>query len=172
MAHHYTAQSLIPIFLDNVFKLHGFSASITSDRDPIFISSFWKEFLTAQGVTLNTSTAYHPQTDSQSEVLNRCLKTYLRCFCIDSRSDWSSFLALAEWWYNTSPHSAIKTSPFELLYGYPPPLHLPYLPGDSEVKSIEDISLLREFKLQLAKFHLTRAQQRMQAQANAYRSDR
>ncbi|OIT33431.1 hypothetical protein A4A49_58896, partial [Nicotiana attenuata] len=64
------------------------------------------------------------------------------------------------------------TSPFELLYGYPPPFHLPYLPGDLDVASIEYISLLREFKVQLAKFHLTRAQQRIQSQANAHRSDR
>lgn len=63
LSHPYTAQSLVPIFLHNNFKLHSFPATITSDRDPIFISSFWKEFLTAQGVTLQTSTAYHPQTD-------------------------------------------------------------------------------------------------------------
>ncbi|XP_070031874.1 uncharacterized protein [Nicotiana tomentosiformis] len=124
----------------------------TSDRDPIFISNFWKEFLTAQGVTLQTSTVYHPQTDGQPEVLNRCLETYLRCF--------------SERWYNTSPRSAIQSSPFEPLYGYPPSLH------DSDSTSIEEIALLREFKLQLAKFHLTQAQHRMQAHANSHRSDK
>ncbi|XP_019240554.1 PREDICTED: uncharacterized protein LOC109220546 [Nicotiana attenuata] len=172
LAHPYTAQSLVPIFLDHIFKLHGFPATITSDRDPIFISSFWKEFLSAQGVHLHTSTAYHPQTDGETEVLNRCLETYLRCFCSDSPADWCAFLPLAEWWYNSSHHSVIQTSPFELLYGYPPPLHLPYLPGDSPSTDIDSIFLLRDFKLQLAKHHLVRAQQRMQDQANAHRTDR
>lgn len=97
LAHPYTAQSLVPFFLDNIFKLHGFPASISSDRDFIFVSSFWKEFLSTQGVTLQTSTTYHPQTDGQFEVLNRCLKTYLRCFCTDSLHDLLTFLSLAEW---------------------------------------------------------------------------
>ncbi|XP_075099367.1 uncharacterized protein LOC142176177 [Nicotiana tabacum] len=95
-----------------------------------------------------TSTAYYSQTDGQSEVLNCCLETYLRCFCTDSHADWSLFLSLSEWWYNTSPHSAIQTSPFELLYGYPPPLHLPYLLRDSDSLSIDKVALLREFKVQ------------------------
>lgn len=82
LTHPYIAQTLVPIFLDNIFKLHGFPASITSDRDPIFISSFWKEFLIAQVFTLQSYTAYHPQTDGQSEVLNRCLETYLRYFAL------------------------------------------------------------------------------------------
>jgi len=161
LSHPYSAQSLVPIFLDNIFKLHGFPATITSDRDPIFISNFWKAFLNAQGVSLQTSTAYHPQTDGQTEVLNRCLETYLRCFCTDAPADWVSYLALAEWWYNSNPHSAIHSSPFELLYGYPPPLHLSYLPGDSDSDVVEDFMLNRQFKLELAKFHLHRAQQRM-----------
>lgn len=80
--HPYTAHTLVPIFLENIFKLHGFPTSITSDRDPIFISSFWKEFLSTQGITKQTSTPYHPQTDGQSDVLNRCLETYLRCFAL------------------------------------------------------------------------------------------
>ncbi|XP_075080144.1 uncharacterized protein LOC142165505 [Nicotiana tabacum] len=55
--------------------------------------------------------------------------------------DWSSLLPLAEWWYNSTPHSSVKTSPFELLYGYPPLLHLPFLPGDTDFSSVEDILL-------------------------------
>lgn len=125
-----------------------------------------------QGITLQTSTAYHPQTDDQSEALNRCLETCLRCFCSDSPTDWVAFLSIAEWWYNSTPHSAIHTSPFKLLYSYPPPIHLSYLPGDSFADDVEDIMLVREFKLQLAKFHFCRVQQHMQAQANSHRSDK
>nr|XP_033515200.1 uncharacterized protein LOC117279724 [Nicotiana tomentosiformis] len=172
LTHPYSAQSLVPIFLDHIYKLHGFPATITGDRDPIFISSFWQEFMSDHGVALHTSTAYHPQTDGQTEVLNRYLETYLRCLCDDTPYDWSSFLRLAEWWYNSSTHSAIQTSHFKLLYGYPPPLHLPYLPGDSSLDSIEEVALIREFKLQLAKFHLAREQQGMQSQANAHITDK
>ncbi|XP_070035135.1 uncharacterized protein [Nicotiana tomentosiformis] len=158
------------VFLDTVFKLHLRPLLVIGI--PYSSSSFWKEFLSAQGVTLHTSTAYHPQTDGQSEVLNRCLETYSRYFCTDSPADWGAFLSIAEWWYNSSPHSAIQPSPFELLYGYPPLIHLPYLLGDSFVDVVKDFILVREFKLQLAKFHLCRAQRRMQAQTNSHKSDK
>lgn len=125
LQHPYTAQSVAQTFLDNVFKLHGMPATITSDRDPIFLSMFWQELFTLQGVQLQRSTAYHPQTDRQTEVVNRTLETYLRYFCSDSPTDWPHYLPLAEWWYNTTYHCSIRCSPYEVLYGQRPPIHLP-----------------------------------------------
>ena len=131
LAHPYSASSVAQVYLDNVFKLHGFPQSIVSDRDAVLLSDFWKELFSLQGVAMNMSSAYHPQSDGQTEVVNRGVETYLRCMCSDSPKLWSKWLPLAEYWYNTNFHSTIQTTPFEAVYGRPPPQHLPYLPGES-----------------------------------------
>ena len=69
LSHPYTALTLAQAYLDQVFKLHGFPKSIVTDRDKVFISQFWKEFIRLQGVKHHLSTAYHPQIDGQSEVV-------------------------------------------------------------------------------------------------------
>jgi hypothetical protein len=76
------------------------------------------------GIKLNFSIAYHPQTDGQSEKLNQCIETYLRCMVFNNPKRWVSWLSMAEWWYNNNFHTALQSTPFEALYGYPPP-HLP-----------------------------------------------
>jgi hypothetical protein len=172
LSHPYSALDVAQVFLDNIFKLHGMPNSITSDRDPIFLSQFWTEFFTLQGVALNKSTAYHPQTDGQTEIVNKSLETYLRCMCAEKPQAWSKWLSLAEWWYNTSFHSAIQSTPFEVVYGQPPPMNLPYLPGESTNLSVDRSLTAREEAIKLLKFHLLRAQNRMKQQADKHRSDR
>ena len=66
-----------------VFKLHGMPSSIVSDRDPVFTSKFWSELLRLQGVTLAMSSTYHPQSDGQTEVVNKSLEHYLRAFAVN-----------------------------------------------------------------------------------------
>jgi hypothetical protein len=117
LKHPYTARSLAEIFSKEIIKLHGVPLSIVSDRDPIFMSSFWREIFKIQGTTLKMSTAYHPESDGQTEVVNRCLETYLRCFIADQPKTWINWVHWAEYWFNTSFHSAAEKTPFEIVYG-------------------------------------------------------
>lgn len=101
LKHPYTAASVAQAFLVNVFKLHGMPRSIVSDSDAVFVSEFWQGLFKLQGCSMNLSTAYYPQSDGQTEVVNRCLETYLRCMASDKPQLWSRWLSLAEYWYNT-----------------------------------------------------------------------
>ena len=137
VSHPYTAISIAQLFMDHIYRLHGLPQTIVSDRDPTFLSSFWQELFKLQHVQLNMSTAYHPQSDGQTEVVNRCLENYLRCMTSDDPKDWSLWLPLAEFWYNTNYHSSAKTTPYEIVYGQSPPVHIPYLPEATIVESVD-----------------------------------
>lgn len=106
LGHPYTASTVAQEYLTRIYKLHGILESIVTDRDKIFLSQFWQELFKHMGTKLKKSTAYHPQTDGQTEILNKCLEGYLRCMVGEKPSAWASWLPLAEWWYNTTYHSA------------------------------------------------------------------
>jgi hypothetical protein len=77
--HPLTATMVDQAIFDNVVKLYGLPKSIVSDKDKVLTTNFWKELLKLMGITLNLTTAYHPQTDGQSERVNQCLEMFLRC---------------------------------------------------------------------------------------------
>nr|GEX82830.1 protein kinase-like domain, phloem protein 2-like protein [Tanacetum cinerariifolium] len=172
LGHPYSAKEVAQVFIDNVYKLHGCPSSIISDRDPIFLSAFWKEFLALQGIKSKLSTAYHPQTDGQTEVVNRYLEGYLRCMVMERPLTWVKWVALAEWWYNTSFHSSIGMTPFEALYGFPPPLHIPYIPKDSGDKEVDELIRDREATMNVLKQSLHTAQNRMKQKSDKHRTER
>ncbi|GJY66109.1 putative mitochondrial protein [Tanacetum coccineum] len=118
------------------------------------------------------SSAYHPQTDGQTEVVNRCLECYLRCITSEQPSEWVNWLSLAEFWYNTNYHTAINTTHFEVVYGQTPPTHVSYMAGDSHVKAVDRTLVAREAVIDALQFHLDRAQQRKKVFADRKRSDR
>ncbi|GMI70628.1 hypothetical protein HRI_000732100 [Hibiscus trionum] len=171
LAHPFTAKEVAQIFLENIFKLHGMPSYIVYDRDKVFMSMFWKEMFRKLGVTITPSTAYHPDTDGQTERLNKCLESYLRCMTGERPKEWAGWLHLAEWWYNSSFHSAIQTSPYQALYGQSPPVHHPYIAGDSLVDSVDRTLQRREAANKMMKFYLRRAQDRMKQQADKRRTE-
>ncbi|WVZ54264.1 hypothetical protein U9M48_005089 [Paspalum notatum var. saurae] len=159
-------------FLHHVYRLHRLPATIVTDRDKIITSHFWHELFRLAGVTLNMTSSYHPQSDGQTERLNQTMETYLRCFVNACPSKWINWLSQAEYWYNTSPHSAIGHSPFEALYGYKP-RHFGISDADAapapDVQSwLQDHSVMTD----LIRQHLVRPRHRMKKQADKQRSDR
>jgi hypothetical protein len=102
LQHSFTTSNVAQLFMDHVFKIHGMPHSIFFDRYLTFTSNFWQELFRLQGTQLHLSTAYHPQTNGQTKVVNKCLETYLRCFASERQNQWAQWLPLDEWWYNTS----------------------------------------------------------------------
>ncbi|GKC46503.1 putative reverse transcriptase domain-containing protein [Tanacetum coccineum] len=105
------------MYLKEVVTRHGIPVSIICDRDPRFASNFWRSLQNALGTNLDMSTAYHPQTDGQSERTIQTLEDMLRACAIDFGKGWVNHLPLVEFSYNNSYHASIKAAPFEALYG-------------------------------------------------------
>ena len=113
------APKLAKIFMQEIVRLHGVPKSIVSDRDTIFSSKFWRSFQQAMGVELCMSTAYHPQSDGQTEVVNKFLEDLLRMCVLDFGGSWEEHIHLAEFAYNNSFQRSIGMAPYEALYGRP-----------------------------------------------------
>ncbi|GJU03261.1 ty3-gypsy retrotransposon protein [Tanacetum coccineum] len=157
----FIAASLASIFLHEIYRLHGLPNSIVTDRDPLFLSRFWKELFAQLGTRLVYSSAYHPQTDGQTEVVNRFLQSYLRSFVCDNRNQWARYLYSVEIWYNTTHHSSIQMTPFEAVYGRTVKAIHDYNPGSSTTASI-DATLAEHSRItSLLKNSLELAQKKM-----------
>ena len=97
--------------------MHGIPKTIVSDRDPKFTSNFWKALSKGFGTNLNFSTAYHPESDGQTERVKKVIEDMLRMYVMDKPSRWEDYLHLVEFAYNNGYHTSLKMSPFEALYG-------------------------------------------------------
>jgi len=113
----YRAVQIAHIFMQNVFRLHGLPKTIISDRDVKFTSAFWRALFAELGTQLNFSTAYHPQTDGQTERVNQMVEDMLRACVMQKPTQWEDYLHLVEFTYNNGYHTSIQMSPFEVLYG-------------------------------------------------------
>jgi RNase H-like domain found in reverse transcriptase/Reverse transcriptase (RNA-dependent DNA polymerase)/Integrase zinc binding domain/Chromo (CHRromatin Organisation MOdifier) domain/Zinc knuckle len=114
------APGLADVVFERVFMRFGLPRDIISDRGSLFTSSFWKTLMQRACTTLRYSTAYHPQTDGQTERLNQVLEQYLRCYINYHMDDWPQWLPMAEFAYNNAPQASTGRSPFYALYGFHP----------------------------------------------------
>ena len=171
MTSHYTAKSVAEAFFDQIFRLHGLPTHIVSDRDKAFTSLFWQELFKMLGTELNLSSAYHPQSDGQTERVNRCVENYLRSIYMYQPGKWRKWLPAAEWWYNTNHHNSLQMSPFQALYGYKP-IQMNLRPDSTLVAAVEDWAQERVGWNSLLKENLLKAQNRMKQMADKGRSDR
>ncbi|KAJ4788910.1 polyprotein [Rhynchospora pubera] len=164
LAHPYNACSVAQVFFEAIVKLHGIPESIVSDRDTVFTSNFWIERFRMMGVRLNFFSAFHPQSDGQSEVVNRTIEMYLRCLECDRPKQWLQWLPWAEFCYNTSFHTSLRATPFEVVYGRAPPPLLPYTAGKASVQAVDQQLQQRDEFLREIHNRLLETQQRMKLQ--------
>ena len=113
----YTADQYADIYIQEIVRLHGIPKTIVSDRGSVFTSRFWRSLQQAMGTKLSLSTAFHPQTDGQSERTIQILEDMLRACVLDFGGSWNKYLPLIEFSYNNSYQSTIEMAPYELLYG-------------------------------------------------------
>ena len=111
------ASNVAALFFKEVYELHGVPLSVVFDKDAKFLAHFWRTLWRKIGTKLSFNTSFHPQTDGQTEVVNRSLGNLLRCLIGENPRNWESILHLAEFAYNSSLNQAINTSPFEVVYG-------------------------------------------------------
>jgi hypothetical protein len=169
-----TAPQLADIFWRNIVRHHGLPSSIVSDRDPRFTGHFWQALWKCLGTQLTMSTAFHPQTDGQTERANRTLEEMLRAFVSFKQDDWDQHLVAAELAFNASKHASTGFTPFYLNNGreVSVPLDLA-LEEARSARQPDAAARIRQLHadLELAKEHLLRAQQRQAHHADKHRRE-
>ena len=144
LAHPYSAESVAQAFFSEVVRLHGVPQSMVSDRDTVFTSLFWQELMRLMGTKLHMTTAFHPQSDGQSESANRVIIMYLRCPTGDRPRQWLRWPPWAEYLFNTAYQSSLRDTPFRVVYGRDPPSIRSYEPGDTRVPAVAKTMAERE----------------------------
>jgi hypothetical protein len=165
------AKDVASVFRQVWYRHYGLPRAIISDRDKRFLSNFWQALFRALGTELRFSTAFHPQTDGQSERANRTLEEYLRHFINPRQDDWDEYLDLAEFAVNDSVNPATGYSPFYLAFGQNPSSPLDNAVGDVLVPAAQSSLADMNDTLCHARAKLQEARVRMAAQANARRRD-
>jgi len=156
----FLSKDMVQLLYDKVYPLHGLPLQIILDRGVQYLAKLFQEWCQILGIESTMLTAYHPQTDGQTEHVNQTLEQYLRCYIDYNLSNWSDLLPSAEFIYNNQAHKGIKESPFYLEYGR----HLragPILVKESLQRNLNDLTYKCHEALEQAKAALTLAAERM-----------
>jgi hypothetical protein len=164
-----TAPELAKLFLTNIFRLHGLPLDIVSDRGSVFTAQFWRALTSSLNIQQNLSSAFHPESDGQTERVNQVLEQYLRCYVDYQQTNWPQLLPLAEFCYNNSEHSSLKCSPFRANYGYDPVMDLSTTPIPDTPSTVQEhiTQLQNQFEILINELQL--AQQTMKRFADRNR---
>jgi len=146
------------IYQDDIWKIHGIPKKIISNRGPQFASIFMGELCKALEIKKAISTAYHPQTDGQTERINQEVKVFLRYYINYRQDDWTKWLVTAEFQYNDKKHAATEHSPFYMNYGRHP--WKGNLTVEMEIPSLEDLLKKMETMREKAKIAMERMMKR------------
>ena len=151
-----TSEQTALLVFQNVIRLHGLPDNIISDRGTQFASRFWSRLFGLLGTDINLSSAFHPQTDGQSERVNQVLEQYLHCTINYQQDNWTDLLPTAEFAYNNATHASTKMTPFYANYGYcpcfefKPSTHTEVPAADDHVAKMQDITQMLTTELELA----------------------
>ncbi|KAL1193316.1 hypothetical protein V5N11_012555 [Cardamine amara subsp. amara] len=158
-------------YVQEIVRLYGVPVSIVSDRDPKFTSEFWNAFQKEMGTRVHMSTAYHPQTDGQSERTIQTLEDLLRMCVLDWGGHWVDHLSLVEFAYNNSYQASIGMAPYEALYGRP--CRTPLCWTQVGERSTLGASFVEETteKIRVLKLNMREAQDRQKSYADKRRKE-
>jgi hypothetical protein len=169
-----SAPDLADIFFKNIVRLHGLPVSIVSDRDARFCSQFWTQLFSRLGTRLDMSTAYHQQTDGQSERTIQTLEQYLRVFIDKDHTNWDELLDQAEFTYNSNKSASTNLSPFEAMYGFQPSTPVSNALSSPEPRPDKNVNtFIKDHTTRFKIIHdaLLDAQRRMASQYDRSRKD-
>jgi Chromo (CHRromatin Organisation MOdifier) domain len=170
-----TAKEFALLFFDNVVRLHGAPEAVITDRDTRFTSLFWKGLMKLMNIEQRMGSAYHPESDGQTERSNRTLETMLRHYVNEQNNDWAKNLTAAEIAINNCQQSSTKYSPFYMNYGFNP--RFPFLvqrtasAETSTLPAAESVIRTIQQTTQQAIQNLRRAQQQQSRYANKKRRE-
>jgi hypothetical protein len=155
-----TALGAVQLYLQHVWKLHGLPRTMISDHGPQFVAQFTCELYHLLGIKLAASTAYHPQTDRQTECVNQELEQYLRVFVSERQDNWTELLPLAEFQYNNHVHASTQHSPFLLDTGHHPCMGFEPNEAPSHMETVNEFQDRMASTLEEAKSALAKAKKR------------
>jgi len=165
-----TAEGAARLFLHQVWKLHGLPTCIVSDRGPQFVAYFTKELYRLLEIKLASSTAWHPQTDGQTERVNQELDQYLRLFVNERQDDWYNLLPLVEFQHNNHVHSATQYPPFLLDTGRLPHMGFELRRNPSGLETVNEFTKRMRTAIEEVKSAIRKAQDDMKRYYNRRRT--